>query len=120
MSVMNSAEDEKRRQKRIRADGPVTLWCMDCTPSRIEGQVTDTSEEGFRVVHRCAALGAGRQVRFEHAGAEGIARTVWTRIVADSVESGFQVIQRDQNRRSPGCGRFRFVDGKICLLQPIR
>ncbi|MFN7996110.1 MAG: hypothetical protein U0Q18_21045 [Bryobacteraceae bacterium] len=83
---------EQRRHPRQPAEGSVTLWCVDCSPNKIEGRLTDTSEDGFRMVHTCAGLGAGRQVRFEHSGAEGIACTVWSRILADSVETGLRLI----------------------------
>jgi len=84
--------EEQRRHLRQPAEGRVTLWCADCVPNKIDGRLTDTSEGGFRVAHTCAALGAGQQVRYQHSGGEGIACTVWTRILAGSVESGLRII----------------------------
>ena len=41
------------------------------------------------MVHDCAALTAGQFVEFSHVEAKGRARVVWTRILAEAVESGF-------------------------------
>jgi hypothetical protein len=43
------------------------------------------------MAHDCAALTAGQYVAFAHVEAKGRARVVWTRILDDSVESGFVV-----------------------------
>jgi hypothetical protein len=49
----------------------------------------DVSASGFRMIHECPALTAGQFVEFSHFEAEGRARVVWTRILANAVESGF-------------------------------
>jgi hypothetical protein len=43
------------------------------------------------MAHDCSALTAGQYVAFEHVEAKGRARVVWTRILDDSIESGFVI-----------------------------
>jgi hypothetical protein len=95
MSAMSEPSAERRTRARHPARGPITLWWTDCTRCTVEGLLVDRSEAGFRVVYGCAALSPGQQVHFQHAGGEGIARTIWTRIVADSIESGFLILSDD-------------------------
>jgi hypothetical protein len=92
MSVLRQAEGERRRHVRRPASGPVTLWWTEWVRRKIEGRLVDISESGFRMAHGCAELSSGQEVHFEHAGGEGMARTVWTRISAESVETGLIVL----------------------------
>lgn len=91
MPELTRSQEERRRHERKPASGPITLWWTECTRRKIEGRLLDLSQGGFRIAHTCAALGPGEQVQFEHAGGTGTARTVWTRIVADSVETGLLI-----------------------------
>ncbi len=92
MSLLRQPKEERRRHARRPASGPITLWRTEFTRRKIEGRLVDTSEGGFRVAHGCAGLGPGLVVHFEHAAGEGIARTVWTRILADTVETGLVIL----------------------------
>ena len=87
-------EVERRRHERHPANGRITLWWTDGTGRKIEGRLVDISASGFRVAHGCAEVGAGDEVRFEHPGGEGMARTIWTRILAESVETGLVVLSQ--------------------------
>jgi hypothetical protein len=85
---------EKRREPRHQATGRLTLHPADGGPgSRIEGQLMDISVHGFRAAHSNAGLGAGQEVRFEHAHARGRAKVVWTRVQGSTVETGFVVLE---------------------------
>ena len=94
MSVLRKARGERRQRDRQPANGPITLWWMECKQCKIEGRLVDASDSGFRVAHDFAGLGPGQHVHFEHARGKGIACTVWTRIVADTVESGFHILSK--------------------------
>jgi len=86
---------ERRRHEREPASGPITLWWTDCVPCTIDGNLLDQSKSGLRLAHHCFTLGPGQQVNFQHAGGKGTARTIWTRIVEDSVESGLLILPDD-------------------------
>ena len=92
MSTLKNPPLERRRAKRHPARDAITLWWTDHPLRTIQGHLVDKSKTGMRITHGCVALGQGQQVRFQHAGGEGIARTIWTRIVADSVESGLLIL----------------------------
>ncbi len=83
--------DEQRREERRPAQGEVRLF-MDDMHSEIHGHLLDTSQSGFRVAHSVATLRSGQIVGFEHSRNEGAARTIWTRITGDRVESGFLIL----------------------------
>jgi hypothetical protein len=93
VSVLNEPPEDRRQADRRPANGPITIWWTECKRLQIEGQLVDASATGFRVAHHFAGLDPGQQVQFRYAGGEGIARTVWTRIAADAVETGFHVLQ---------------------------
>ena len=82
---------EGRRSPRRQCSGEVLLSCDAHPLSEIRGTLRDISEEGFRVAHHCAELSAGQQVRFAHPFAQGVATLMWTRVLGESVESGFHV-----------------------------
>ncbi|MBI3697222.1 MAG: hypothetical protein HY238_20600 [Acidobacteria bacterium] len=69
------------------------LFLQDPEPVEIEGRLLDYSNGGFRVAHRHSVLRAGQEVRFRHLRAEGKARVVWNRILAQRVESGFLILK---------------------------
>lgn len=100
---MNGPSPERRLAARRAAGGPVTLCWTDCTRRKITGTLLDSSESGFRIMHSHAALGQGQEVQFEHAEGEGTARTVWTRVLEGSVESGLVILKHDRLKaRSAG------------------
>ncbi|MCS7042261.1 MAG: PilZ domain-containing protein [Bryobacteraceae bacterium] len=84
---------ERRREPRQPASGPVTLELLDVLPRRvIEGRLVDISPSGFRASHGYAGLTSGQRVRFEYPGRRGEARVAWTRVAGKEVESGFFVL----------------------------
>jgi len=83
---------EHRREPRHPAQGAVRIWWADPQPVQVEGRLIDVSENGFRMAHQYFALRAGQPVEFAHAIAKGKARTVWTRITEEGVQSGFVVV----------------------------
>jgi len=95
MSTLRKAPAERRRQARQPSSDAITLWWTDYTLRTIQGHLVDKSKTGLRITHSCLALGQGQHVRFQHAGGEGIARTIWTHIVADSVESGLLILANE-------------------------
>jgi hypothetical protein len=90
---MNRSAADRRREKRRAAEGEVRLFIDEPLPFETSGRLVDVSKGGFRAAHHYAELGAGREVRFRHQSAEGKARVVWTRILAQDIESGFMVLE---------------------------
>lgn len=82
---------EQRREPRHPGRGIVHVRAENPGASDIRGKLMDVSASGFRMAHQCAALTAGQYVQFSHVEAKGRARVVWTRILAEAVESGFVV-----------------------------
>jgi len=87
---------EKRHERRVLARGALTLGWEGGPSSPIEGHLMDISVHGFRAAHKHAGLVTGQEVVFEHSGARGRARVMWTRILGSSVESGFLVLGKPQ------------------------
>jgi len=85
---------EKRREARRLTDGEVRVKFTDPEPLEIDGKLIDVSERGFRMAHDCTALRSGQVVSFAHVEARGRAQVMWTRILVESVESGFLVVGR--------------------------
>ena len=83
---------ERRAEPRAAAHGGVHLRGDGLLEGRVEGRLLDTSGHGFRAVHNCPTLASGQVVTFEHSGAAGRARVMWTRIDGDQVQSGFYVL----------------------------
>jgi hypothetical protein len=88
---MTPSVAEQRRETRRRGHGSVLVRSESPGSRDIQGRLVDVSASGFRMAHDCAALTAGQYVAFAHVEAKGRARVVWTRILDDSVESGFVV-----------------------------
>jgi hypothetical protein len=88
---MNLSVAEKRREARHRGQGSVLVRSENLGSRDIPGKLVDVSASGFRMAHHCAALTAGQYVEFAHLEAKGRARVVWTRILAERVESGFVI-----------------------------
>jgi hypothetical protein len=84
---------DHRRELRRAADGPVTVRFGYQRISEVQGRLVDVSESGFRMAHECITLETGQTVEFSHTEASGNARVVWNRIVDQTVETGFFVVQ---------------------------
>jgi hypothetical protein len=89
--MMNPLVAEQRRETRRQGHGNVLVRPESPGSRDIQGRMVDVSGSGFRMAHDCSALTAGQYVTFAHVEARGRARVVWTRILEDSVESGFVV-----------------------------
>lgn len=83
---------ERRRHPRVPASGPIQLHGEDPLPFRVDGELVDVSEGGFRLAHRHATLHPGQEVRFEHPGGQGWARVMWTCVSPGRVESGCMIL----------------------------
>ena len=83
--------DERRRNPRRAAHGVMTLNILksDLRSAPIHAFFLDLSASGFRASHTAPELCSGQEVAFCRGTGEGMARVVWTRIVGQSVESGF-------------------------------
>ena len=88
---MSAPVAEQRRETRRPGRGIVHVRAENPGAGDIRGKLMDVSASGFRMAHQCAALTAGQYVEFSHVEAKGRARVVWTRILAQAVESGFVV-----------------------------
>ncbi|HEY2845496.1 MAG TPA: PilZ domain-containing protein [Bryobacteraceae bacterium] len=89
---MNIAIDEKRRELRHPADGPVRVRFDDPQPLEIVGRLMDVSPSGFRMAHANQSLQSGQVVQFSHSSAVGAARVMWNRIMDQRVETGFLIV----------------------------
>ena len=83
---------EKRREARRIATGEVRVVFTDPEPLEIDGKLIDVSPNGFRMTHDCPELRSGQVVDFAHVEAKGRAQVIWTRILAEGIESGFLVV----------------------------
>lgn len=86
---MNPLVTEQRRETRRQGHGNVLVRSESPGSRDVQGRLVDVSTSGFRMAHDCSALTAGQYVTFAHVEARGRARVVWTRILDESVESGF-------------------------------
>lgn len=89
--MMNPLVAEQRREPRRQGHGNVLVRPESPGSRDVKGRLVDVSTGGFRMAHNCSALTAGQYVTFAHIEARGRARVVWTRILDNSVESGFVV-----------------------------
>jgi hypothetical protein len=85
---------EQRREARRLTTGEVRVKFTDPQPLEIDGKLMDVSPSGFRMSHDCTALRSGQLVDFAYVEANGRAQVMWTRIVAETVETGFLVVAR--------------------------
>lgn len=87
---------EQRREPRRAAAGEVRFQLGAGMSNSGEGEVRakllDRSARGFRAQHGCSQLTCGQVVEFRLMAAKGMARVVWTRILGDTVESGFLIL----------------------------
>src|ERR1039457_1485845 len=90
-SEPRDAPANRRRESRKLAAGTGWMEPLDGT-GREEVRLMDTSPSGFRPRHRRRPLSAGERVRFHHARAEGVAVSIWNRVMGDDVESGFLIV----------------------------
>lgn len=88
---------ERRRKPRRTADGAVVFHLAPTASLEVHGQLLDMSSSGFRAVHKCRELCPGQEVVFHHSAARGVASVVWTRITGERVESGFLILQQQEN-----------------------
>ena len=86
---------DRRTEPRQPARGRVKLR-PDGLATGIPGEMVDINGGGFRARHSFQALASGHIVEFEYGKLTGRARVVWTRIMSDSVESGFLILPRAQ------------------------
>ncbi len=84
--------EDRRRYPRVDTSGTVRLSWWAPLATRLEGELKDLSDGGFRAAHGSSKLEAGQEVWFEHEYGEGRARVIWTRVSPGSVESGFMYL----------------------------
>ena len=88
-------KEERRRNPRQEVQGVIFLKFLksDFRSAAIRAVLIDLSASGFRASHTSKELCSGQEVAFCHDAVKGMARVVWTRIVGQSVESGFLFCQ---------------------------
>lgn len=89
---MNVGINEKRREIRQPAEGPVLVNFSNPQPIEVLGELVDVSPSGFRMAHANQSLPSGQLVGFSHASAIGTARVMWNRIMDHRVETGFRIV----------------------------
>jgi hypothetical protein len=95
MSTKDSKGRERRTEERRAASGEVTLWLNGAALTTVSGCLMDIAQSGFRAQHHSPTLLPGHIVEFQLAGVNGRAQVVWTRILAEHVESGFLILAAD-------------------------
>jgi hypothetical protein len=88
---------ERRRERRKQADDLVYLVVGLPRPQLVVAKLADLSSGGFRAVHDHMRLAAGEAVQFLQSSSSGTAVVVWSRILDGAVESGFQILDKQQN-----------------------
>jgi len=86
---------DQRREPRRATSGEVRFQFgagMSNSGGEVHAKLLDRSARGFRAQHGCSQLTCGQIVEFRLMAAKGMARVVWTRILGDSVESGFLIL----------------------------
>ena len=82
----------QRAEARMIFSGEVQLKPVG-TAAVLPGKLQDMSDNGFRAIHDCPDLLAGRMVRFEHMFFSGWARVAWTNELGGQIQSGFQIVR---------------------------
>src|SRR5271157_2048675 len=95
MPTKDSKGNERRAETRRAANGEVTLWLNGSALTTVSGRLMDVAKSGFRAQHHSSELRPGHIVEFDLAGVNGRAQVVWTRILAERVESGFLILGPD-------------------------
>jgi hypothetical protein len=95
MSTRDSKGRERRVEARRDANGDITLWLNGSALNAVSGRLMDIAQSGFRAQHNSPTLLPGHIVDFQLAGVNGRAQVVWTRILAEHVESGFLILAAD-------------------------
>jgi len=85
---------DRRLEPRLPANLEVKMRLLDHLVPPISGRLVDISTIGFRATHTETALSPGEIVEFDWESVVGRARVVWTRIMGDSVESGFLILPK--------------------------
>jgi hypothetical protein len=94
LSDLPLAADERRREPRYEAEGPVEFRVTQPPlPRVIQGALQDLSSSGFRATHPDRYLENGEVVEFAFAGRSGKARVIWNRLSGGAVESGFWILE---------------------------
>ena len=86
---------EQRREPRQAASGEVRFQFgagLSNGAGEVRAKLLDRSARGFRAQHDCSQLTCGQVVEFRLMAAKGMARVVWTRILGETVESGFLIL----------------------------
>jgi hypothetical protein len=88
---------DRRCEPRRPTKGEVYLRESYSPGVQFVGRLVDIADNGFRARHDRFTLGSGDLVDFEFVGHSGIARSMWTRIIANEVETGFRICRENDN-----------------------
>ncbi|MBZ5618346.1 MAG: hypothetical protein LAQ69_06365 [Acidobacteriia bacterium] len=83
---------ERRTEPRVLVTEEVRLRQSSALAGSFLGRLMDTAAHGFRARHNCLTLTSGQLVDFAYRGRQGLACTVWTRIVDGEAETGFRIL----------------------------
>ena len=90
---MKTLPADRRAQPRQPAQGDIRLCQAGAIATPFMGRLVDLSPHGFRTRHSCLTLASGDRVDFEFQGRSGAARAMWTRIVDNEAETGFNILR---------------------------
>jgi hypothetical protein len=94
-SALLVVTEDRRCEPRERADGLVRLFTVREERLVFEGDMVDVSHSGFRLEHTHQRISSGEEYIFESPYTSGIARVMWNRILAKTVETGFLIVSQE-------------------------
>jgi hypothetical protein len=84
---------DRRKTQRSPAGGRVEIMLGDPVPLRVEAELVEASERGFRASHDSKTLEPGLEVVCKREGATRVrARVIWTHILDGRRVSGFLIL----------------------------
>ena len=89
---MKTSRTDRRIESRQPVQGDIRLRKKGAITAPFMGRLVDLSPHGFRSRHGCLTLVSGDRVDYEYQGRNGTAQAMWTRIVDNEAETGFNIL----------------------------
>jgi len=94
---MTSQHTDRRKEGRSPHAGAIEISFEDPNPITVRGELTETSERGFRATHDSKALAPGLEVHYERSSSSGRGRVIWTHVLEGRCVSGFLILSSSQD-----------------------
>ncbi len=92
---------DRREAPRIAHAGELEISFDTPVPTTVPALLVETSSTGFRASHDSKALEPGLEVSFKREGVAGQARVIWTHVLQGRRVSGFLIIGKAEDYRTP-------------------